>query len=149
MYAQTICNIDERATWMLRQPEEELRTYNRCCSKKNITRTLQIEQASNKHLRQAHASKNNNNHSTYPRGWWLNFPSSKLSSTGCNQTNSAIPHIRDGCMIGGGGLLGKEAKRKQHVGGNERLGYLREVRVSEAQERCKLAAGRGIVPGPR
>ena len=51
----------------------DLRTYNLYCSKKNIMRTLQIEQSSNKHLRQAHASKKINHHQHISTGLVAKF----------------------------------------------------------------------------
>ena len=51
----------------------DLRTYNLYCSKKNIMQSLQIEQSSNKHLRQAHASKKINHHQHISTGLAAKF----------------------------------------------------------------------------
>ena len=49
----------------------------------------------------------------------------------------------------GGGLLGEEAERDQHVSGGEGLGSLGEVRVPMAQELGQLAARCRVIPWPR
>ena len=71
----------------------DLRTYNLYCSKKNIMRTLQIEQSSNKHLRQAHASKKINHHQHISTGLAAKF-SERQSLVNSTTKNLAIQQQR-------------------------------------------------------
>ena len=71
----------------------DLRTYNLYCSKKNIMRTLQIEQSSNKHLRQAHASKKINHHQHISTGLATKF-SERQSLVNSTTKNLAIQQQR-------------------------------------------------------
>jgi hypothetical protein len=65
----------------------DLHTYNMYCSKKNITCRLQIEQASNKHLRQAHASKKINHHQHISTGLAAKFSEKQTIIDGLQSNN--------------------------------------------------------------
>jgi hypothetical protein len=89
---------------MLCQPEEHIWICvpTICIAlRKNITRRLQIEQASNKHLRQAHASKKINHHQHISTGLAGKFSEKQTIIDGLNQTTES----------GEGGRSGQTLKR--------------------------------------